>query len=119
MEFCCASSSMSLSPVQSKKSTKLKWPSSVWKTSQVLYPFQMEYKFSYSRQHLMFCLFVAFLEHSKQLGVPPQETFQSVDLWERQNLNSVVICLQSLGRKVSLQLVPFKISCYYVNICIS
>lgn len=39
------------------------------------------------------------MEHSKQLGVPAQETFQSVDLWERQNLNSVVICLQSLGRK--------------------
>lgn len=42
----------------------------------------------------------AFLEAAKSLGVPPQETFQTVDLWERQNLNSVVICLQSLGRKV-------------------
>lgn len=42
-----------------------------------------------------------FLEAAKDLGVPPQETFQTVDLWERQNLNSVVICLQSLGRKVS------------------
>lgn len=42
----------------------------------------------------------AFLEVCKVLGVPPQETFQTVDLWERQNLNSVVICLQSLGRKV-------------------
>ncbi|KMQ97539.1 myophilin-like isoform 1 protein [Lasius niger] len=41
----------------------------------------------------------AFLEAAKTLGVPPQETFQTVDLWERQNLNSVVICLQSLGRK--------------------
>ncbi|XP_034951515.1 myophilin isoform X2 [Chelonus insularis] len=41
----------------------------------------------------------AFLEAAKALGVPPQETFQTVDLWERQNLNSVVICLQSLGRK--------------------
>ncbi|XP_056637601.1 myophilin isoform X2 [Diorhabda sublineata] len=41
----------------------------------------------------------AFLEAAKQLGVPPQETFQTVDLWERQNLNSVVICIQSLGRK--------------------
>lgn len=40
-----------------------------------------------------------FLEVAKQMGVPPQETFQSVDLWERQNLNSVIICLQSLGRK--------------------
>ncbi|KAF5287868.1 hypothetical protein FQA39_LY15644 [Lamprigera yunnana] len=41
----------------------------------------------------------AFLEAAKTLGVPAQETFQTVDLWERQNLNSVVICLQSLGRK--------------------
>ncbi|KAJ8728297.1 hypothetical protein PYW07_016995 [Mythimna separata] len=41
----------------------------------------------------------AFLEAAKILGVPAQETFQTVDLWERQNLNSVVICLQSLGRK--------------------
>ncbi|BFF98009.1 myophilin [Drosophila madeirensis] len=43
----------------------------------------------------------AFLECAKNFGVPTQETFQSVDLWERQNLNSVVICLQSLGRKAS------------------
>lgn len=41
----------------------------------------------------------AFLEAAKKLGVPPQETFQTIDLWERQNLYSVVICLQSLGRK--------------------
>lgn len=41
----------------------------------------------------------AFLEAARVLGVPAQETFQTVDLWERQNLNSVVICLQSLGRK--------------------
>jgi hypothetical protein len=43
----------------------------------------------------------AFLEAARDLGVPAQETFQTVDLWERQNLNSVVICLQSLGRKVA------------------
>lgn len=43
----------------------------------------------------------AFLEVAKAFGVPVQETFQTVDLWERQNLNSVVICLQSLGRKVN------------------
>lgn len=42
----------------------------------------------------------AFLDAVKGFGVPVQETFQSVDLWERQNLNSVVICVQSLGRKV-------------------
>ena len=41
-----------------------------------------------------------FLEAAKAMGVPAQETFQTVDLWERQNLNSVVTCLQSLGRKV-------------------
>jgi len=42
----------------------------------------------------------AFSDVARSFGVPPQETFQSVDLWERQNLNAVVICLQSLGRKV-------------------
>ncbi|XP_045765529.1 myophilin-like [Maniola jurtina] len=41
----------------------------------------------------------AFLEAVKKLGVPPQETFQTIDLWEKQNLYSVVVCLQSLGRK--------------------
>ncbi|CAG9761486.1 unnamed protein product [Ceutorhynchus assimilis] len=43
----------------------------------------------------------AFLEAARNFGVPAQETFQTVDLWERQNLNSVVICLQSLGRKAT------------------
>lgn len=52
--------------------------------------------------YFKYSYYSAFLDHAKQLGVPPQETFQSVDLWERQNLNSVVICLQSLGRKVLL-----------------
>jgi len=42
-----------------------------------------------------------FLEVAGVLGVPSQEKFQTVDLWEKQNLNSVVICLQSLGRKAS------------------
>lgn len=46
----------------------------------------------------------AFLAAAKDLGVPAQETFQTVDLWERQNLNSVVICLQSLGRKVCMKI---------------
>jgi len=40
-----------------------------------------------------------FLAAATAFGVPTQEQFQTVDLWERQNLNSVVICLQSLGRK--------------------
>ncbi|KAK4320070.1 hypothetical protein Pmani_009036 [Petrolisthes manimaculis] len=42
-----------------------------------------------------------FTEGAKKAGVPSQETFQTVDLWERQNLNSVVVCIQSLGRKGS------------------
>ena len=42
-----------------------------------------------------------FLGAATTLGVPSQEQFQTVDLWEKQNLNSVVICLQSLGRKAS------------------
>jgi len=40
-----------------------------------------------------------FLDVAVKLGVPTQETFQTVDLWEKMNLNAVVICLQSLGRK--------------------
>lgn len=40
-----------------------------------------------------------FVTAAQQLGVPTQETFQTVDLWEKQNLNSVIICLESLARK--------------------
>jgi len=40
-----------------------------------------------------------FLAAALAIGVPSQEQFQTVDLWEKQNLNSVVVCLQSLGRK--------------------
>ncbi|RWS10187.1 calponin-like protein [Dinothrombium tinctorium] len=40
-----------------------------------------------------------FLTHAKALGVPDIELFQAVDLWEAQNLTSVVFCLQALGRK--------------------
>jgi len=43
----------------------------------------------------------SFLQAATTLGVPTQEQFQTVDLWEKQNLNMVVICLQSLGRKAS------------------
>ncbi|XP_067673923.1 transgelin-2-like [Haliotis asinina] len=39
------------------------------------------------------------LEVFKQMGVKETEIFQSVDLTERVNLNQVVICLQSVGRK--------------------
>jgi len=40
-----------------------------------------------------------FTNGAKSCGVTDSEAFQTVDLWERMNLNSVVICLQSLGRK--------------------
>ena len=45
-----------------------------------------------------------FVTGAKACGVSDMECFQTVDLWERQNLNSVVICLQSLGRKVNYHL---------------
>ncbi|KAK2727140.1 myophilin-like isoform X2 [Artemia franciscana] len=41
-----------------------------------------------------------FLEAARKFGVPAEETFQTVDLWEKQNLSSVVNCLHSLGRKM-------------------
>ncbi|KAF0298608.1 Myophilin [Amphibalanus amphitrite] len=41
----------------------------------------------------------SFLAAAKNLGVTSDELFQTVDLWEQQNLHSVVICLQALGRK--------------------
>ena len=44
-----------------------------------------------------------FLEAATQYGVPTTELFQTVDLYEKQNLNQVVICLQSLARKVILR----------------
>ncbi|XP_013782838.1 myophilin-like [Limulus polyphemus] len=42
-----------------------------------------------------------FLDAAQKLGVPSQESFQTVDLWEQQNLASVVTCLESLARKGS------------------
>ena len=42
----------------------------------------------------------SFLDAARAFGVPSQELFQTVDLWEKQNLNAVIICLQALGRKV-------------------
>lgn len=43
----------------------------------------------------------SFLSASKALGVSSEELFQTVDLWEQQNLHMVVLCLQALGRKAS------------------
>jgi len=40
-----------------------------------------------------------FTNGAKACGVTDSECFQTVDLWERMNLNSVVICIQALGRK--------------------
>jgi len=40
-----------------------------------------------------------FLDGAQKLGVPNQELFQTVDLWEQQNMTSVQVCLQSLARK--------------------
>ena len=42
-----------------------------------------------------------FLEAATKFGVPSEEQFQTIDLWEQQNLTSVQICLVSLARKAS------------------
>lgn len=75
---------------------RVRWHSNAWKILMVSY----FYSFFWIYKHIFFHNWIGFLEAAKAFGVPTQETFQTVDLWERQNLNSVVICLQSLGRKV-------------------
>jgi len=42
-----------------------------------------------------------FLLAVTSFGVTTSEQFQTVDLWEKQNLSAVVICLQALARKGS------------------
>lgn len=41
-----------------------------------------------------------FLTSAEQYGVDRAEVFQTVDLFERQNLGQVILCLGSLARKV-------------------
>lgn len=40
-----------------------------------------------------------FLKAASQLGVKDHELFATIDLWERQNLAHVLVCLSSLARK--------------------
>lgn len=42
-----------------------------------------------------------FVEVCKTLGVPDHECFATVDLYEQQNMNQVIICIAALMRKVS------------------
>lgn len=42
-----------------------------------------------------------FLQHARDMGVMSEETFQTVDLWEKQNILSVIICLQAVARKAT------------------
>lgn len=40
-----------------------------------------------------------FLSFAEKYGVPDPERFQTVDLYEKQNMAQVIICLQSVARK--------------------
>ena len=41
-----------------------------------------------------------FIDTIKMFGVPDEERFQTVDLYEEQSLYQVLLCLQTLARKV-------------------
>lgn len=40
-----------------------------------------------------------FQAAAQKWGVPPNETFQTVDLWERKNIPQVTLCIHSMGRQ--------------------
>ena len=40
-----------------------------------------------------------FTKACKEYGLSDAETFQTVDLWDGENMHQVCICVQSLGRK--------------------
>lgn len=39
-----------------------------------------------------------FQNAAKTYGVPPNEVFQTVDLWEKKNIPQVTLCIHALGR---------------------
>jgi len=41
-----------------------------------------------------------FLAAAEKYGIPKTELFQTVDLYEQQNMSQVVQCVAALGRKV-------------------
>ena len=54
-----------------------------------------------------------FIDSVKAFGVPDEERFQTVDLYEEQSLYQVLICLQTLARKVCVDsLVALVWPCY-------
>lgn len=43
----------------------------------------------------------SFLNGLDAVGIPMEDRFRTVDLWERTNLLAVQICLQAIGRVAS------------------
>lgn len=48
-----------------------------------------------------------FLAAAERYGLPKTELFQTVDLYEQQNMSQVIQCLFALGRKVTWGFVYF------------